>query len=1127
MTQANTKTKNVFNAKQAFAEKMQEQILQSLNEEIIPWHNEIDSKLGMQINAVSGKMYQKTNQMFLMMVSRMNGYDDPRWVTFKQAKEQNWFVKKGSKSVPIIFMSVVDRRNQAIITPDSFIGLSVDESQKLKDNAIVKSRLYQVFNGSQINGIPELAPAQNIQFTYEQTKTQSFIETLQKNMGFTLDYEPGTPNAYYIPSIDAIKSAPLEAYQTYEDYAATLLHEIGHASGHESRLNRTLDTEMGSPEYAQEELTAELAASYLSAVTGIKQKESQFENHKAYCQSWYQVIKDDPMFLYNALIDANSAQAYLLEQGAYEIEIPSVPLEVNADTLKATVQIEDYARDVLGFKVVQNGNFKQLAEHDSCILYPNNTFYRFSERAGGDIFNFVMHFENESFKEAYKRVENYFLESGLELQEANEDSVNNNASDKSTKRNRTLVLPDKAKDNQRVIDYLKDQRGISQATIDDLISRGNLYQDTKGNCVFISYENGVPKYGMRRSTYSDFKGDVKGSQASNGFIIDNHASATIFTEGIIDALSLMELVDNPLEYNYVSVNGVAKTHEVFQHYLEVLNVDKASTVDTIITAFDNDEPGHNATDSLIGIIDARYPHFNGEVMTPSGKDFNDDLLNDRTSDVLDEPRFYTELTVEELELFEASKIRLQNILGHRYDKMFDITSIQKDYDSVENIEEQYPLFDGAQIKQLLKMIGDGNSYKEYERAMFAKEYRSEYLEALRYAYELQLSLHERAFEPKIVFGVVKPHEMIDNLIQRIEAKEIGVMGVQQEPKLLFYSVEPDEYGNIPEEYYGIQGHLIEIESVLDDLIELSENYSQEHPYYDPDTGVVLKPHQVIMNGTEVYYEGPLYRFIERYASEADSTHDVSNTFTLDEIKLPEVEVPVEQGKHLREAAQVRYDSEPLRYQSLTIPNSNCIKSFTNNENIVKKAMTFPVGSRYAGYTYAITMDQVQNIDAEKNTLTLQIQEHEQIELIRGARVNGVFETLNTQYVSANDLIKGYRNLDYEPESHQYIRLSEKDITYFKDIVTENDVTFRHALLKETDKLLNNEQGVYVERKHIVELHKASLDLSNESILDVIDTIEKEKQSRIQNFKNPSMQSGLEQSHSMGEGAITDLEMELG
>jgi antirestriction protein ArdC len=100
-------------------------------------------------------------------------------------------------------------------------------------------------------------------------------------------------------------------FESPEAYAGTLLHELGHATGGENRLNRPLANAFGTPEYAREELVAELSSAFASAETGV-----QFDdkNHAAYIGSWLEALKGDKHAVFAAAKDASKAVDYLIEK---------------------------------------------------------------------------------------------------------------------------------------------------------------------------------------------------------------------------------------------------------------------------------------------------------------------------------------------------------------------------------------------------------------------------------------------------------------------------------------------------------------------------------------------------------------------------------------------------------------------------------------------------------------------------------------------------------------------------------------------------------------------------------------------------------------------------------------------
>lgn len=92
-------------------------------------------------------------------------------------------------------------------------------------------------------------------------------------------------------------------------YYATQLHELCHSTRHESRLNR-FDIN-NKQDYAREELIAEISSSFLMQKLDINPKIEDYNNHKAYIQSWIQILKDKPNELFKAINDSNKVCEYI------------------------------------------------------------------------------------------------------------------------------------------------------------------------------------------------------------------------------------------------------------------------------------------------------------------------------------------------------------------------------------------------------------------------------------------------------------------------------------------------------------------------------------------------------------------------------------------------------------------------------------------------------------------------------------------------------------------------------------------------------------------------------------------------------------------------------------------------
>ncbi|RQD83023.1 MAG: hypothetical protein D5R96_03595 [Methanocalculus sp. MSAO_Arc2] len=92
-------------------------------------------------------------------------------------------------------------------------------------------------------------------------------------------------------------------------YWSTLFHEMIHWTGHEKRLNRGMVTDPASPEYAREELIAEIGAAYLA---GAFLEDTDVElNSAIYLREWIRILKENPNILFSAGKAADTAVNYL------------------------------------------------------------------------------------------------------------------------------------------------------------------------------------------------------------------------------------------------------------------------------------------------------------------------------------------------------------------------------------------------------------------------------------------------------------------------------------------------------------------------------------------------------------------------------------------------------------------------------------------------------------------------------------------------------------------------------------------------------------------------------------------------------------------------------------------------
>ena len=250
-------------------------------------------------NPVSGAKYNGINKLHLGYVVAENNYQDPRFVTFKQAQEKGWKVKKGEHGHPCEYW--IWTKKEEIIN---------DKGEKEKvDVPLDKPRIsyFTVFNLEQIEGnypkfeLPKLSHDEILEVAND------FIASSRCPI-----QEAAQARAYYSPANDKITLPLRDSFKTTEDYLATLLHEMAHSTGKE--LGREMITSPLSPEYAKEELIAELSSLFLKAELGISSEGKHFENHSAYLNGWNKMLRSDPNELYRASKEADKVCSYIMER---------------------------------------------------------------------------------------------------------------------------------------------------------------------------------------------------------------------------------------------------------------------------------------------------------------------------------------------------------------------------------------------------------------------------------------------------------------------------------------------------------------------------------------------------------------------------------------------------------------------------------------------------------------------------------------------------------------------------------------------------------------------------------------------------------------------------------------------
>lgn len=272
---------------------------------------------GAPISAISGKRYNGVNRLFLSIATMERGYSDNRWLTYNQMQEKGWEFKRDAEGnslgknagVSIEYFSFYDKATKQKFDKHTLDGMTEAERDDYMDeNVIALRKYYCVFNGDVIEGIPE-REKHTVDPSGKNSRAEGILQFWSDNEAKIIY---GGDEAFYRPSTDEIHLPERNAFVDLPEFYSTVLHEIGHSTGHEKRLNRDLSGGFGSDKYAEEELRAEIASIFMEQDLGIEASEKHIQNNSAYIQAWHDKIKDDPNILFRAIADAEKIAQFVI-----------------------------------------------------------------------------------------------------------------------------------------------------------------------------------------------------------------------------------------------------------------------------------------------------------------------------------------------------------------------------------------------------------------------------------------------------------------------------------------------------------------------------------------------------------------------------------------------------------------------------------------------------------------------------------------------------------------------------------------------------------------------------------------------------------------------------------------------
>lgn len=257
-----------------------------------PWASSGMTPLGLPQNASTGRSYSGVNILLLWSAAIEQGRPSQRWLTFKQALAMGGAVRKGEKGTMVVYAdSFVPKVEQAKA------DASGDDARRV---GFLKR--FTVFHRDQCDGLPADPGAVPLP---GRSEVVPLVEEVIAATG--ADIRIGGDMAFYAPGPDFIQVPPQEAYSEPINWYRTKLHELGHWTGHPSRLARDFSGGRGGEAYAREELVAELCSAFLCAELGV----APTVRHADYIGAWLEIMKGDNRAIFQTASMASKAAAFI------------------------------------------------------------------------------------------------------------------------------------------------------------------------------------------------------------------------------------------------------------------------------------------------------------------------------------------------------------------------------------------------------------------------------------------------------------------------------------------------------------------------------------------------------------------------------------------------------------------------------------------------------------------------------------------------------------------------------------------------------------------------------------------------------------------------------------------------
>lgn len=256
-----------------------------------PWQKPWSSPRG-ELNALTGNPYRGGNLWILALSRLQNNFTSSLWIGMKQGNKMGLKLNKGSKATYIqLFSPPIVDENGEVEKKGFWTWKPIFNLDQFSETAKAKNSIQEIAN----------------KYSKFPVEPSAELENLLSKHNPEVVY--GGSQACYSPTFDKITMPLPTDFHSKEGFAATLLHELAHWTGHSSRLNRDMKGQFGTPDYAYEELVAELASAQLCGRLGIN---PQIENHASYIGSWLTKLKNDKSFFLKAAKDSQKVVDFLI-----------------------------------------------------------------------------------------------------------------------------------------------------------------------------------------------------------------------------------------------------------------------------------------------------------------------------------------------------------------------------------------------------------------------------------------------------------------------------------------------------------------------------------------------------------------------------------------------------------------------------------------------------------------------------------------------------------------------------------------------------------------------------------------------------------------------------------------------